>query len=160
MEDELIFNNYLYEKDDYNEDLFLDDEFLKPSNILMECDESLSTNKENITMNIPEFKEIELKRLKQKDEFLFSPTKLIYDDKELDNLDEEKEENNNYLFKPIDLLYEDHLELFNKRREQGIVLSSSKKRCNEKEKKNIVEKPKTFLGRLKAEIKEKVLDKK
>ena len=38
MEDELIFNNYLYEKDDYNEDLFLDDEFLKPSNILMECE--------------------------------------------------------------------------------------------------------------------------
>ena len=160
MEDELIFNNYLYEKDDYNEDLFLDDEFLKPSNILMECDESLSTNKENITMNIHEFKEIELKRLQQKDEYLFGTTKLIYDDKELDNLDEEKEEDNNYLFKPIDLLYEDHLELFNKRREQGIILSSSKKRCNEKEKTTIFEKPKTFLGRLKAEIKEKVLYKK
>jgi hypothetical protein len=165
MEDELyLFKNYLIdEEDSVMEDSFLDDEFLKPSNILMEeeCDDYFPEKKEekNIFKDTFGIKEVKTKELEKNEVDLFTFPKLIYGDKVLDDSDEDKEEDN-YLFKPVDLIYEDHLELFNKRREQGIVIGSSKKQSNKNEEKTGVGKPKTFLGCLRAEIRAKVFDKK
>ena len=165
MEDELyLFKNYLIdEEDSVMEDSFLDDEFLKPSNILMEeeNDDYFLTKKEeeNIFKDTFGIKEVKTKELEKNEVDLFTFPKLIYGDKVLDDSDEDKEEDN-YLFKPVDLIYEDHLELFNKRREQGIVIGSSKKKCIKNEEKTGDGKPKTFLGCLRAEIRAKVFDKK
>ena len=165
MEDELyLFKNYLCdEEDEDKEDPFLDDEFLKPSNILMEeeNDDYFLTKKEeeNIFKDTFGIKEVKTKELEKNEVDLFTFSKLIYYDKVLDDSDKDKEEDN-YLFKPIDLIYEDRLELFNKRREQGIVIGSSKKNYNKNEEKTGVGKPKTFLGSLRAEIRAKVFDKK
>lgn len=145
------------------EDSFLEDDFLKPAKIIMEdeCDDYFPTKKEeNFFKDNFGINEIKTEEKEKKEVDLFTFPKLIYDDKVLDDSDEDKEEEeNNYLFKPIDLVYEDHLELFNKRREQGIVIGSSK-RCDKNEEKTGVGKPKTFLGCLRAEIRAKVFDKK
>ena len=166
MEDEeFIFNNYLYEDDELNlKDTFLEDEefFLKPSNIIMDDDELneyLPLQEEN-NKDSHEIKIIKYNRKELNEDELFTSPRLFYGDKELDNLDENEEDEND-LFKPIELIYEDdHLELFNKRREQGIIINSSKKRIDDNPIDNRVKtKPKSFLSTLKEEIKAKVLDK-
>ena len=62
----------------------------------------------------PEIRLIKLKRKEPEEEYLFSQTKLDLDNDELDNESNDDE----YLFKPVELIYEDPLEVFNKKREQ------------------------------------------
>ncbi len=165
MEDEeFIFNNYLYKEDDeiVLPDTFMDEEFLRPSNIIMLDDEKeeeqelpLVINKlsgHSITRQTPEIKLIKLKRQEPKKEYLFSAANLIFDDDKCD----ENEDEDDFLFKPANLIYEDPLELFNKRREQGIVIKSFQNKESEEinEKKISMDiKPKGFLKTLKDEIK-------
>ena len=91
-----------------------DEEFLKPTTLIYE--EELPEHilpqkrKENES---PEIRLIKLRRKEPEEEYLFSHTKLDLDD-ELDNESNEDE----YLFKPVDLVYEDPLEVFNKKREK------------------------------------------
>ena len=168
MEDEefLINNNNLLDDEDDNinlEDSLFEEEFLKPSNILMDVEEEDEYNVQDISIKKemskiitnPEIKLIKYNRREVAEEDLFTTPKLIYDDKELDNSDDNEEEDN-YLFKPIDLVYEDRLEVFNKRREQGIVMTSTKR---DDKKKNEEIRPKGFLVTLRDEIRLKVLNK-
>ena len=186
MEEEYLFKSTLFKEEEDNELLEPDgEEFLKPSKILIfeeeldelppivekTKDEIIPLNKEKKRKNeyipktiektkekSPEIRLIENNRKELEEleeEELFTPAKLIYDDKELDNINEDEEENN-YLFRPAELIYEDPLELFNKRREQGIVINSSPKQIDNdilsKEKKPVKTKPKSFLNSLKNEI--------
>ena len=165
MEDEeflIINNNYFEEEEEENINLEtqpLVEEFLKPSNILLDVEEEdvydIPLKKEICKEIIPELKLIKYESKELAEDDLFTIPKLIYNDKILDNSDDNEEEDN-YLFKPIELIYEEHLELFNKRREQGIVMTSSK---NDDRKKNKDIKPKSFLVNLRDEIKLKVLKK-
>ena len=167
MEDEeFLINNDLFEEEEENvnlEDSLLEEEFLKPSNILMDVEEEDEYNVQDISIKKemskiitnPEIKLIQYNRREVAEEELFTTPKLIYDDKELDNSDDNEEEDN-YLFKPIDLVYEDRLEVFNKRREQGIVMTSTKR---DDKKKNEVIRPKGFLASLRDEIRFKALKK-
>ena len=163
MEDEeFLINNDFFNEEEENinfEDSFLEEEFLKPSNILMDEEEvgeyDTKLKKEmslevNSAMKLIKYESREI----AEDDLLTIP-KLIYNDKVLDNLDDNEEEDN-YLFKPSELVYEDRLELFNKRREQGIVMTSSK---SDDKKKNKGVKPKGFLGSLRDEIKLQLLKK-
>ena len=163
MEDEeFLINNDFFNEEEENinfEDSLLEEEFLKPSNILMDEEEvgeyDTKLKKEmslevNSAMKLIKYESREI----AEDDLLTIP-KLIYNDRVLDNLDDNEEEDN-YLFKPSELVYEDRLELFNKRREQGIVMTSSK---SDDKKKNKGVKPKGFLGSLRDEIKLKVLKK-
>ena len=162
MEEEAFpINNLLFDfevKD--SEDPFEEDEFLlKPSNIIMdEEEENIYTYKESVLEGTPEIKIIENQKIEPVEEFLFKEAKLLYDDKELDNLEEK--EDDEYLFKPIELIEEDPLELFNKRREQGIVISTRIKPVSNENNNRPKPKPRGFLANLKMEIKAKVLDKK
>ena len=167
MEDEeFIFNNYLYKEDEeiVLPDTYVDEQFLRPSNIIMLDDEKeeepelpLVMNKlsgHSITRQTPEIKLIKIKRQEPKKEYLFSAANLIFDDDKCDENEDEDEED--FLFKPANLIYEDRLELFNKRREQGIVINSFQNKESEEiiEKKISMDiKPKGFLQSLKAEIK-------
>ena len=185
MEDEFLFKATLFKDEEDNELLESDEEeFLKPSKLLIfeeefdelplnvekTKDEIIPINKEKRRKNeyipktiektkeeSPEIRLIEYNRKKQEEleeDELFTPSKLFYDDKELDNTDKDEEEDN-YLFRPTELIYEDPLELFNKRREQGIVINSFPKQIDNdilsKEKKKPI-KQKSFLGSLKNEI--------
>ena len=168
MEDEefLINNNNLLDDEDENinlEDSLFEEEFLKPSNILMDVEEEDEYNVQDISIKKemskiitnPEIKLIKYNRREVAEEDLFTTPKLIYDDKELDESDDNEEEDN-YLFRPSDLIYEDRLELFNKRREQGIVMTSTKR---DDKKKNEEIRPKGFLASLRDEIRLKALKK-
>ena len=164
MEDEeFLINNDLFEEEEENvnlEDSLLEEEFLKPSNILMDVEEEGEYGmplKKEISIEInPAIKLIKNEsREIAEDDYLFTIPKLIYNDKVLDKPDDNEEEDN-YLFKPIELVYEDRLEIFNKRREQGIVMTSSK---SDDKKKNKEIKPKGFLSSLRDEIKLKALKK-
>ena len=163
MEDEeFLINNDLFDEEEENVNLedSLEEEFLKPSNILMDVEEEGEYGmplKKEISIEInPAIKLIKNEsREIAEDDYLFTIPKLIYNDKVLDKPDDNEEEDN-YLFKPIELIYEDRLEIFNKRREQGIVMTSSK---SDDKKKNKGVKPKGFLGSLRDEIKLQLLKK-
>ena len=92
-----------------------DEEFMKPTTLIDEEELPERTlpqkRKENES---PEIRLIKLKRTEPEEEYLFSQTKLDLDDDELDNESNDDE----YLFKPAELVYEDPLEIFNKKREQ------------------------------------------
>ena len=92
-----------------------DEEFMKPTTLIDEEELPERTlpqkRKENES---PEIRLIKLKRKEPEEEYLFSQTKLDLDDDELDNESNDDE----YLFKPAELVYEDPLEIFNKKREQ------------------------------------------
>ena len=122
-DEELIFNNFLYdlEEENCNDDLF------KPSKLIYEeCIEVIKKKDNNQKKEIKIVNHKKEERPVKEDEFLFTPSKIIYDDKELDN-DDQEEDNGEFLLKPNDLIYETPLELFNKRREEGKILRSTKK---------------------------------
>ena len=163
MEEEAFpINNLLFDFEvQDSEDPFEEDEFLlKPSNIIMdeEEEENIYTSKESVLEGTPEIKIMENQKIEPVEEFLFKEAKLLYDDKELDSLEEK--EDDEYLFRPIELIEEDPLELFNKRREQGIVISTRIKPVSNENNNRPKPKPRGFLANLKMEIKAKVLDKK
>ena len=165
-EEEFLFKNSLFKDEEI--DLSDTEEFLRPSKLLFEeeSNDFLPLNKRNTNVVGPEIKIIEYNRKEPEEEELFKVSKLIYYDKELDNLSEkEDEDEDNYLFKPSELIYEDPLELFNKRREQGIVIKTPAKRVTndflfKKENTNIQTKQKSFLSSLKFGIEKQSLKKK
>ena len=161
MEEEAFpINNLLFDFEvQDSEDPFEEDEFLlKPSNIIMDEEENIYTSKESVLEGTPEIKIIDNQKIEPVEEFLFKEAKLLYDDKELDSLEEK--EDDEYLFRPIELIEEDPLELFNKRREQGIVISTRIKPVSNENNNSSKPKPRGFLANLKMEINAKVLDKK
>ena len=164
MEEEVFpINNLLFDFEvQDSEDPFEEDEFLlKPSNIIMdeeEEEENIYTSKESALEGTHKIKIMENQKIEPVEEFLFKEAKLLYDDKELDSLEEK--EDDEYLFRPIELIEEDPLELFNKRREQGIVISTRIKPVSNENNNRPKPKPRGFLANLKMEIKAKVLDKK
>ena len=129
-----------------NKDLSFDKEFLKPSILLYDDDDSkYEIPKKIIKDESPEIKLIKLKRQEQNEEYLFTGPKLLLDDEDdLDNLNEPDDD----LFKPVDLVYdEDPLEVFNKKREENISISPLKPlilqndiKNKEKDNKSVIEK--------------------
>ena len=108
----LLFEDDEEDKKNYN--LNDNEEFLRPSEIIFDEETKEFLPQKKIKEESPEVRLIKLSREQPEEDYLFSGTKLIYDD-EPDDIQEEDE----YLFKPIDLIYDDDpLETFNKKREQ------------------------------------------
>ena len=165
-EEDYLINNLIFDFEEKDlPDPFEEDQFLlKSSNILFEEDteEFIPPSEKKEIEDTPEIKYIKYQRNETTEEDLFKGAQLLFDDKELDDLNEKADEDD--LFKPIELVEEDPLELFNKRREQGIVINTridlTQKEGENKTKEINKAKPRGFLANLKMEIKAKVLDKK
>ena len=105
--------------------LFVEEEFLKPSDLLYEEESKNNILPEKIIINetneiSPEIRYIKYKRQEPDEEYLFSPTKLL--DDESKNLSDDDE----YLFKPSELIDEESLEIFNKRRKESTNINPLK----------------------------------
>ena len=123
---EFGMSNLLFDEEDEKEDnnLSFDEEFLRPSILLYDDEDPRYEIPKKIIKDEPaEIRLIKLKREEPNEEYLFSGTKLLFEDDELDNLNE----SDDYLFKPVDLVYdEDPLEVFNKKREENISINPLK----------------------------------
>jgi hypothetical protein len=121
----LLFDEEDEKEEKENKDLSFDEEFLKPSILLYDDDDSRYEIPKKIIKDEPaEIKLIKLKRQEPNEEYLFTATKLLLDDEyDLDNLNEPDDD----LFKPVELVYdEDPLEIFNKKREENISITPLK----------------------------------
>ena len=101
------------DKNKNSDSICFEEEFLKPTKL--EYNEELQAaflpkKKEES----PEIKYIKFQRKEPKEEYLFTPTKLLFDNE----FDDSKENEEEFLFKPTELIYKDPLEIFNQRREQ------------------------------------------
>ena len=166
----LLFDEEDEKEEKENKDLSFDEEFLKPSILLYDDDDSRYEIPKKIIKDEPaEIKLIKLKRQEPNEEYLFTATKLLLDDEDdLDNLNEPDDD----LFKPVELVYdEDPLEIFNKKREENISITPLKPLIlqndimkKEKDNKSLLEKEESISN--KEEIKdeknkkEKIIDKK
>jgi hypothetical protein len=105
--------------------LIIDEEFLKPSILLYDEDQSRYEIPKKIIKDEPaEIRLIKLKRQEPNEEYLFTGTKLLFDDE--DDMDKMNEPDDD-LFKPVELVYdEDPLEVFNKKREENISITPLK----------------------------------
>ena len=123
---EFGMSNLLLDEEDVKEDnnLNVDEEFLRPSILLYDDeDPRYEIPKKKIKDEPTEIRLIKLKREEPNEEYLFPGTKLLFDDDELDNLNESDDD----LFKPIELVYdEDPLKVFNKKREENISITPLK----------------------------------
>ena len=99
----------------------LDEEFIKPTNIIFETEEEPhQTNlfpQGEIEVVSPEIRDIKIKNKDLEEEYLFEQEKINLDDEveEADNVPDD----NDFLLKPTELVYEDPLEKFNMRRENS-----------------------------------------
>ena len=123
---EFGMSNLLFDEEDEKEDnnLSFDEEFLRPSILLYNDEDPRYEIPKKIIKDEPaEIRLIKLKREEPNEEYLFSGTKLLFEDDESDNLNE----SDDYLFKPVDLVFdEDPLEVFNKKREENISITPLK----------------------------------
>jgi len=127
---EFGMSNLLFDEEDEKEEkgdnnLIIDEEFLKPSILLYDEDQSrYELPKKKINDEPAEIRLIKLKRQEPNEEYLFTGTKLLFDDE--DDLDKFNETDDD-LIKPVDLVYdEDPLEVFNKKREENISITPLK----------------------------------
>ena len=127
---EFGMSNLLFDEEDEKEEkeynnLIIDEEFLKPSILLYDEDQSRYELPKKIIKDEPaEIRLIKLKRQEPNEEYLFTGTKLLLDDEDdFDKLNETDDD----LIKPVDLVYdEDPLEVFNKKREENISITPLK----------------------------------
>ena len=127
---EFGMSNLLFDEEDEKEEkeynnLIIDEEFLKPSILLYDEDQSRYELPKKIIKDEPaEIRLIKLKRQEPNEEYLFTGTKLLFDDE--DDMDKMNEPDDD-LFKPVELVYdEDPLEVFNKKREENISITPLK----------------------------------
>ena len=99
----------------------LDEEFIKPTNIIFETEEephqTILFPQGEIEVESPEIRDIKTKNKDLEEEYLFEQEKINLDDEveETDNVPDD----NDFLLRPTELVYEDPLEQFNMKRENS-----------------------------------------